>query len=338
MTLRVTCQKLTATRSGPMYSNLWSGKSFAVTTALTPGSAAAFEVSIERMRACACGERRILPIERAGHRVVGGVHRPAGDLRHAVRTDRPGPHPFVTPDDIVHGCSPCRSGSRDWPLESRGAAANTRPYAPSPAGDDGRYRPQRIRRCVRMPGEARDQRSRWRRNCGMMQSGRVRDQDTSVGQGQKFSANGADAALTTRNSSRRRAISARRRGSAADRVSTSPPGRRSSAVVKWFKSEKGFGFVELSDGSGDAFLHATVLGRGGVTAVSRAKRSRCGSRQGQRGPQVTEVLNVDTSTGGVAPRPPRTAGGGFRPAGRRRSAAARGRRSRRPARSSGTTR
>ena len=40
--------------------------------------------------------------------------------------------------------------------------------------------------------------------------------------------------------------------------------------------------------------------------------------QGQRGPQVTEVLSVDTSTGGVAP-PPRAprmgAGGGFRPPG-----------------------
>src|SRR5438477_13068123 len=61
MTLRVTCQKLTATRSGPMYSNFCSGKSWAVITALTPGSAAAFDVSIERMRAWACGERKIRP-------------------------------------------------------------------------------------------------------------------------------------------------------------------------------------------------------------------------------------------------------------------------------------
>jgi len=32
-----------------------------------------------------------------------------------------------------------------------------------------------------------------------------------------------------------------------------PSGPPVSAIVKWFKSEKGFGFVELSDGSGDAF-------------------------------------------------------------------------------------
>ena len=40
-----------------------------------------------------------------------------------------------------------------------------------------------------------------------------------------------------------------------------PSGPPVGAVVKWFKSDKGFGFVELSDGTGDAFLHATVLGR-----------------------------------------------------------------------------
>ena len=61
MMLRVTCQKFTATRSGPMYSNFCSGKSCAVTTVRTPGSAAARDVSMERTRAWACGERRILP-------------------------------------------------------------------------------------------------------------------------------------------------------------------------------------------------------------------------------------------------------------------------------------
>jgi hypothetical protein len=29
--------------------------------------------------------------------------------------------------------------------------------------------------------------------------------------------------------------------------------------VKWYNPEKRYGFVELSDGSGDAFLHASVL-------------------------------------------------------------------------------
>src|SRR6476660_9752959 len=29
--------------------------------------------------------------------------------------------------------------------------------------------------------------------------------------------------------------------------------------VKWFNPNKGYGFVQLSDGSGDAFLHASAL-------------------------------------------------------------------------------
>jgi CspA family cold shock protein len=81
-----------------------------------------------------------------------------------------------------------------------------------------------------------------------------------------------------------------------------PSGPPIGAVVKWFKSEKGFGFVELSDGSGDAFLHATVLGRNGVTSVQPGDTLEVRVAAGQRGPQVTEVLNVDTSTG-TAPRP-----------------------------------
>jgi CspA family cold shock protein len=38
-------------------------------------------------------------------------------------------------------------------------------------------------------------------------------------------------------------------------------------VVKWFSPEKGFGFVELSDGSGDAFLHGRVLAQRGIGVV-----------------------------------------------------------------------
>ncbi len=93
-----------------------------------------------------------------------------------------------------------------------------------------------------------------------------------------------------------------------------PSGPPVGAVVKWFKSEKGFGFVELSDGSGDAFLHATVLARSGVAAVQPGDTLEVRVAQGQRGPQVTEVLSVDTSTGGAV-RPPRS--GGFRPAAER---------------------
>ena len=75
-----------------------------------------------------------------------------------------------------------------------------------------------------------------------------------------------------------------------------PSGPPVRAVVKWFKPERGFGFVELSDGSGDAFLHASVLERNGVTAVQPGETLEIRVSPGQKGPQVTEVLSVDSST------------------------------------------
>ncbi|MGH7047880.1 MAG: cold-shock protein [Stellaceae bacterium] len=75
-----------------------------------------------------------------------------------------------------------------------------------------------------------------------------------------------------------------------------PSGPPVRAVVKWFKPERGFGFVELSDGSGDAFLHASVLERNGIPAVQPGETLEIRVSPGQKGPQVTEVLSVDSST------------------------------------------
>ena len=49
-----------------------------------------------------------------------------------------------------------------------------------------------------------------------------------------------------------------------------------SGKVKWYSADKRFGFVELSDGSGDAFLHATALSGIGISTLQRARRSSCG--------------------------------------------------------------
>jgi CspA family cold shock protein len=105
--------------------------------------------------------------------------------------------------------------------------------------------------------------------------------------------------------------SAPRYGSGAPRFEEQPSGPPVQAVVKWFRADRGFGFVELSDGSGDAFLHASVLGRIGVQAVETGETLEVRVAPGQRGPQVTEVLNVDSSTAA----PSRPARSGPRPGG-----------------------
>jgi CspA family cold shock protein len=75
------------------------------------------------------------------------------------------------------------------------------------------------------------------------------------------------------------------------------------AVVKWFNPEKGFGFVELADGTGDAFLHIAVLEASGRKSVAAGAKVKARVGQGQKGPQVTEVLRP----GPLGPRPQRAA-------------------------------
>lgn len=87
------------------------------------------------------------------------------------------------------------------------------------------------------------------------------------------------------------------------RERAAPSGPAIDAIVKWFTPDKGFGFVELADGSGDAFLHVAVLQAAGHEAVEPQTKLSVQVGQGQKGRQVTAVLSVDTSTGG-APRAP----------------------------------
>src|SRR6266851_431706 len=75
-----------------------------------------------------------------------------------------------------------------------------------------------------------------------------------------------------------------------------PPGRRVDAAVKWFNASKGFGFVTLSDGTQDAFLPMATLRRAGYDDVREGALITCEISAGAKGPLVTNVLNVDTST------------------------------------------
>src|SRR5271169_4241670 len=66
-----------------------------------------------------------------------------------------------------------------------------------------------------------------------------------------------------------------------------PSGPAVSGVVKWFSPDKGFGFVELSDGSGDAFLHGSVLAQNGIGAVQPGETLEVRISPGHKGPHVS---------------------------------------------------
>src|SRR5580698_4005834 len=55
------------------------------------------------------------------------------------------------------------------------------------------------------------------------------------------------------------------------------------AAVKWFNATKGYGFVELSDGRGDAFLHLKTLRETGRQTLPSGAKIRVVARAGTRG-------------------------------------------------------
>lgn len=80
-----------------------------------------------------------------------------------------------------------------------------------------------------------------------------------------------------------------------------PSGPPVRATVKWYNPEKGFGFVQLADRSGDAFLHVSVAERSGLASVPPGATLEVRTSPGPKGPQETEIISVDASTGSQEP-------------------------------------
>jgi cold shock protein len=93
-------------------------------------------------------------------------------------------------------------------------------------------------------------------------------------------------------------------GSSAQRFEA-PPGPPVQAVVKWYNADKGFGFVQLADGSGDAFLHVSVVERSRHNSIPPGATLEIRAGPGPKRPQVSEILSVDSST--AQQEPPRRA-------------------------------
>ena len=61
--------------------------------------------------------------------------------------------------------------------------------------------------------------------------------------------------------------------------------------VKWFDTEKGFGFLSRDDG-GDVFVHTSAL-PAGVDALTPGQRVEFGVAEGKRGEQALSVRLLD---------------------------------------------
>lgn len=63
-------------------------------------------------------------------------------------------------------------------------------------------------------------------------------------------------------------------------------------TVKWFNEEKGFGFIERSDGKEDVFLHFSALNNSGFKTIAEQTRVQFDVEQGPKGPKAANVVEI----------------------------------------------
>ncbi|MBN1343851.1 MAG: cold-shock protein [Phycisphaerae bacterium] len=61
--------------------------------------------------------------------------------------------------------------------------------------------------------------------------------------------------------------------------------------VKWFNDSKGFGFIEVDDGT-DAFVHHSEIQGGGYKTLAEGEKVEFEVTKGEKGPKATNVRKV----------------------------------------------
>ncbi|WP_053955160.1 cold-shock protein [Inediibacterium massiliense] len=64
-----------------------------------------------------------------------------------------------------------------------------------------------------------------------------------------------------------------------------------TGVVKWFNSEKGFGFISV-EGEDDVFVHFSAIQGDGFKTLEEGQKVEFEVVDGDRGPQAANVVKV----------------------------------------------
>jgi len=62
-----------------------------------------------------------------------------------------------------------------------------------------------------------------------------------------------------------------------------------TGTVKWFNSEKGYGFIAPDAGGPDVFAHYSVIDGSGYKSLDENQKVEFESEAGAKGPQATSV-------------------------------------------------
>ena len=61
-------------------------------------------------------------------------------------------------------------------------------------------------------------------------------------------------------------------------------------TVKWFNSEKGYGFLAPDGDGADVFVHVSQIQTDGPQTLTEGERVSFDIEQGQKGPEATQVV------------------------------------------------
>lgn len=66
----------------------------------------------------------------------------------------------------------------------------------------------------------------------------------------------------------------------------------STGTVKWFSSDKGYGFITPDDGSADLFVHHSEVKTTGYASLNDGQKVNFETGQGKKGPCANNVTPI----------------------------------------------
>lgn len=66
-----------------------------------------------------------------------------------------------------------------------------------------------------------------------------------------------------------------------------------TGTVKFFKTDKGYGFITPEDGSRDVFVHVSSVQNSGLATISEGQRLNFEIQEDARGPKAVDLSVAD---------------------------------------------